>query len=153
GSGRPAGDGRIPAGDRTWGSIRVGADDLAAGTGAEAPPDVQCDRILDEPDRAVTHHHVHPSGVGAAGTDGYAFVGQDIVAAVKPAAIEDVVGLLDGVEQGEAGDSPDPAVAPVIVDAHGPSRILELDATGLDSRVHGVRVGEGRELLVICGFA
>src|SRR5262245_21666150 len=125
------------------GSVRVGAEDLAAGAGAEAPPDGQGDRILDEPDRAVTHHHVQSAGMGAAGTDGEAVVGQDIGAAVKPAAIEDVVGPLDGVEEGEAGDSPYPAVAPVIVDAGGPTRILELGATGLDSRVHGDWVGEG----------
>src|SRR5262245_18658636 len=44
-------------------SILVGADDLAAGAGAQAIPRRQVDRVLDEPDRPVGHRSVGAAGV------------------------------------------------------------------------------------------
>src|SRR5262249_10508969 len=47
-------------------SVAVGADDLAAGTGAEGHVGGHADRVLDEADAAVAHQEVGAAGVGAA---------------------------------------------------------------------------------------
>lgn len=48
-------------------SVAVRADDFGSGTGAERPPGLQANRILDEPHRAVTETDVDAAGVIAAG--------------------------------------------------------------------------------------
>src|SRR4051794_3306584 len=55
-----------PGIDRARGrSVGVGADDFAPAPSSQAPPRLLTDGVFDEPDRAVTHAHVHPAGVVA----------------------------------------------------------------------------------------
>ena len=105
-------------------SILVGADDLAAVAGAEAPPNVPGDRALDETDAAVGHRGVHPTRVGTGGAHAVAAVGpvgrvSTTTIAVEHAAAERVVGRLDGVEQRHADHAGRPPPAGVVLDRDG----------------------------------
>ena len=52
--------------DRQRFLVAIGADDFAAGAGAEGLEDVEIDGFLDEANAAVTHKEVGSAGVGAA---------------------------------------------------------------------------------------
>src|SRR5262249_51665178 len=88
-------------------SVRIGADHLAPGHGAEGPPGVAVDGAFDEPDRAVAEGDVHAAGVTAAGGDGVV-VAVGVVAA--EAAVEGV-GRHDVVVPGLARAAPPPGGA------------------------------------------
>src|SRR5439155_1282633 len=48
-------------------SILVGGEDLAPSAGAQEPPGLEADRVLDEVDRAIHERDVHAAGVVAGG--------------------------------------------------------------------------------------
>src|SRR5919112_1367077 len=100
-------DPRVAAGDipriaATPGSglIGVGRHDLTIGTGAERPPDVHGDRVLDEPHAAVAETDVDPAGMEARGVDvvGVAGLGAAVVPAGPPLDRPAPVRRDDGVE-------------------------------------------------------
>jgi hypothetical protein len=41
----------------------IGRDHLSAGLGAEGPPGLLVDRVLDEPDRSVGEEDIHTTGM------------------------------------------------------------------------------------------
>src|SRR3954447_4587878 len=61
---------RSPTTSRVAPSVRVRRDDLAPVAGAEGPPGLRADRILDRADRVVAHQQVDDPGGPARGGQG-----------------------------------------------------------------------------------
>src|SRR5262249_25957562 len=105
---------------RRAGSVRVGADDLAAVAGAQIPPGLDVDRALEELDTAVAEQDVAAAGVVAGGV-GVLAPREAAPRLIQPAAAPGVllgVGRDDRVE----GGHPEPTIGPtetLVVGPHG----------------------------------
>src|SRR5262245_59560835 len=79
-------------------SITVGADHLAVGARADAPPDHPPDRVLDKPHAPVGEADIDAARVGAAGRVGESEARIAPRAATEPTTIVAVVRGLEDVE-------------------------------------------------------
>ena len=131
-------------------SIGIGADDFAAGLGAEARESGAGDGVLDEANAAVNEQRVHAAGVESGGGEGVAAVvalARVALAAANVHGILVVVRHLSDVE-GTAFREGSPAPAAVAGDLNG-TGVRELGGTELQRGERVRLVGRARGEVVI----
>src|SRR6516165_2275907 len=130
---------------RRGGSIAVRADDLPPGPGAESPPGLLVDRVLDELYGAVAHADVHAAGMEARGVADLGRVrtaARALIAAGAPAAPLLRVWRDDRDEHGDPGRAPAPALPAAVGEAVGGRAGLPAGPAGVEGGIDERRVRE-----------